>query len=165
MSNLSELQLNETRRNTEVTTDKGHTLSTDLIVSCTGLRVNSAAYSSSLSSCMADNGALKVNAHMQVEGFSNIFAVGDCANVNEPKMAYHAELHAAVAVSNIINSLRGKELKTYHTGNVTMLLAMGHDDGVGQFNGLKLPRFLVARGKSRSLLVWRSWSAMKQKEP
>ncbi|XP_049926508.1 apoptosis-inducing factor 2 [Epinephelus moara] len=115
--------------------------------------------------CLADNGALKVNDHLQVEGFSNVFAVGDCANVNEPKMAYHAGLHATVAVSNIINSLSGKELTSYRTGNVTMLLAMGRDDGVGQFNGLRLPRCLVALGKSRDLLLWKSWREMQQKQP
>lgn len=65
---------------------------------------------------LAQNGALKVNKHMQVEGFDNIYAIGDCANVNEPKMAYHAGLHAGVAVKNIINSLTGKSLTSYNTG-------------------------------------------------
>ncbi|XP_070697259.1 ferroptosis suppressor protein 1 [Pempheris klunzingeri] len=163
--NLSELQLNVTRKNTVVTTDKGTTLTTDLIICCIGLKVNSAAYASSFSGCLADDGALKVNAHLQVEGFSNVFAVGDCANVNEPKMAYHAGLHAAVAVTNITNSLNDKELTSYRTGNITMLLAMGHNDGVGQFNGWKLPRCLVTFGKSRDLLLWKSWREMEQKQP
>ncbi|KAF3707851.1 Apoptosis-inducing factor 2 [Channa argus] len=165
VSNLSELQLNVTRKNTEVTTDKGETLTTDLIISCTGLRVNSAAYASALSGCMTDNGALRVNQHLQIDGFSNIYAVGDCTNVREPKMAYHAGLHAAIAVNNIINSLSGKELTSYQTGNITMLLAMGRNDGVGQFNGFRLPRFLVTLGKSRDLLLWKSWKEMQQKQP
>lgn len=49
VSHLSELPLNVTRKNTEVVTDNGDTLVTDLIVSCTGLRVNSAAYSATFS--------------------------------------------------------------------------------------------------------------------
>lgn len=65
---------------------------------------------------LAENGALKVNEHLQVEGFANIYAVGDCADIKEPKLAYHAGLHAAVAVTNIINSLIGKELTMYRTG-------------------------------------------------
>lgn len=65
---------------------------------------------------MTSSGALKVNDHMQVDGFTNIFAVGDCADVNEPKMAYHAALHADVAVTNIANSVSGKALKSYRTG-------------------------------------------------
>ncbi|KAG7215006.1 hypothetical protein INR49_022896 [Caranx melampygus] len=165
VSHLSELPLNVTRRNMVVTTERGDTLTTDLIISCSGVRINSAAYASSLSDSVTDSGALKVNQHLQVEGFSNIFAVGDCANVNEPKLAYHAGLHATVAVSNIINSLKGKKLTSYHTGNVTMLVAMGRDDGVGQFNGLRLPRSVVALGKSRDLLLWKSWREMKQTQP
>ncbi|KAL0177552.1 hypothetical protein M9458_026446, partial [Cirrhinus mrigala] len=56
-----------------------------------------------------------VNQHLQVEGFDNVYAVGDCANLNEPKMAYHAGLHAAVAATNIKNSLTGKCLTSYRT--------------------------------------------------
>ncbi|XP_026210221.1 apoptosis-inducing factor 2 [Anabas testudineus] len=165
VSNLSELQLNVTQKNMKVSTDKGETIETDLIICCTGLRVNAAAYTSGLGGSMTDSGALKVNQQLQVDGFSNVYAVGDCNNIDEPKMAYHAGLHAAVAVSNISNSLSGKELTSYQTGNITMLLAMGRDDGVGQFNGLKLPRCLVALGKSRDLLLWKSWREMKQKQP
>ena len=47
VSNLSELQLNVVSRNSEVKTDKGQTLTSDLIISCTGLKVNSDAYASS----------------------------------------------------------------------------------------------------------------------
>ncbi|XP_021423415.1 apoptosis-inducing factor 2 isoform X1 [Oncorhynchus mykiss] len=118
-----------------------------------------------LDGCLAENGSLKVNVHLQVEGYDNVYAVGDCANVNEPKMAYHAGLHAGVAVANITNSLMGKHLESYHPGSVTMLLAMGHNDGVGQFNGLRLPRCLVTQGKSKNLLLWKSWKEMGQKAP
>ncbi|XP_075902126.1 ferroptosis suppressor protein 1 [Nelusetta ayraudi] len=165
VSNLSELQLNVAQKNTVVTLEGGDHVTIDLIICCTGLRVNSVAYASSLSGSMTSSGALKVNDHMQVDGFTNIFAVGDCADVNEPKMAYHAALHADVAVTNIANSVSGKELKSYRTGAVTMLLALGHDEGVGQFNGMRLPRCLVAWGKSRSLLLWKSWWEMGQKQP
>ncbi|XP_071329524.1 ferroptosis suppressor protein 1 [Trachinotus anak] len=165
VTKLSELQLNVTQKNMMVSTDRGDTLTTDLVVCCTGLKVNSAAYASSFSGSLTHSGALRVNQHLQVHGFSNVFAVGDCADVKEPKMAYHAGLHAAVAVTNITNSLSGKELTSYQTGNITMLLAMGRDDGVGQFNGLKLPRCVVALGKSRDLLLWKSWREMKQTQP
>lgn len=46
-----------------------------------------------------------------------------------------------------------------------MLLALGPDEGVGQFNGMRLPRCLVALGKSRTLLLWKSWWEMDQKQP
>lgn len=162
---LDKLQFNTTQKDMEVITESGTRFSIDLIISCTGMRVNASAYQSAFSSCMAENGALRVNQHMQVEGFSNVFAAGDCANVSEPKMAYHAALHGTAAATNIINSVSGRPLTAYRTGNVTMLMVMGHDDGVGQVNGFQLPRFLVAFLKSRNLLVWKSWWDMNQKEP
>lgn len=67
---------------------------------------------------LASNSALKVNKHLQLEGYDNIYAIGDCADLKEPKMAYHAGLHANVAVTNIINSLTHKPLKTYEPGKV-----------------------------------------------
>lgn len=71
---------------------------------------------------VAENGALKVNKHLEVDGFDNVYAVGDCANLNEPNLAYHAGLHAGVAATNIINSLSGKALTSYHTGNKNIVL-------------------------------------------
>ena len=65
---------------------------------------------------LASDGALKVNEYLQVEGYSHIYAIGDCADVREPKMAYHASLHANVAVANIVNSMKQRPLKAYKPG-------------------------------------------------
>ncbi|KAM9700222.1 ferroptosis suppressor protein 1 isoform 6-T6 [Menidia menidia] len=164
VQDLAALRLNVTQRGQTVRTDR-ETLTTDLVLICTGTRVNASAYASSLSGSMAPGGALRVNAFLQVDGFSNVFAVGDCAHLPEPKLAYGAQRHAATAAANIHRSLRGEELIAYRPGNVTMLLAMGPDDGVGQLNGVRLPRCLVALGKSRDLLLWKSWREMGQKQP
>uniref|UniRef100_A0A4W4EE64 Ferroptosis suppressor protein 1 n=1 Tax=Electrophorus electricus TaxID=8005 RepID=A0A4W4EE64_ELEEL len=165
VSNLNELEFNVTQKGMVIKTNKKEQITIDLAICCTGNKINSGAYKSSLGGSMAENGALKVNEHMQVEGFDNIYAVGDCSNISEPKMAYHAGLHAKVAATNIVSSLSGKSLTSYHTGNITMVVAMGRDDGVGQFNGYKLPRFLVTKGKSQGLLLWKSWREMGQNPP
>lgn len=65
---------------------------------------------------LAENGALLVNEHLQISGMENVYAIGDCADIKEPKMAYHAGLHAAVAVENIVRSLSKKSLKIYKPG-------------------------------------------------
>ncbi|XP_048714076.2 ferroptosis suppressor protein 1 isoform X4 [Caretta caretta] len=114
---------------------------------------------------LAGNGALKVNQYLQVEGYDNIYAIGDCADVKEPKMAYHAGLHANIVVTNIINSLTQKPLKTYQPGSLTFLLSMGRNDGVGQINGCYVGRLLVTIAKSRDLFVSKSWETMGQTMP
>ncbi|XP_005996180.1 apoptosis-inducing factor 2 isoform X3 [Latimeria chalumnae] len=164
-SNLTQLKLNEVQQEMSVETDKGTTVTADLVICCTGIKVNSSAYSNALKLKLADNGALRVNEHLQVEGSENIYAIGDCADVKEPKMAYHAELHAKVAVKNIVNSLTQKPLAAYEPGRLTMLLSMGRNDGVGQISNCYVGRILVVMAKSRGLLVWKSWWAMGQCVP
>ncbi|KAK1791110.1 hypothetical protein P4O66_002143 [Electrophorus voltai] len=109
VSNLNELEFNVTQKGMVIKTNKKEQITIDLAICCTGNKINSGG-------SMAENGALKVNEHMQVEGLDNIYAVGDCSNISEPKMAYHAGLHAKVAATNIVNSLSGKSLTSYHTG-------------------------------------------------
>ncbi|KAM3913214.1 ferroptosis suppressor protein 1 [Leptodactylus fuscus] len=166
VSNLDELTLNMVRENMELHLDKDtEVITSDLILCCTGLKINSSCYINAFGDKVASNGALKVNDYLQVEGFNNIYAVGDCADLTEPKMAYTAGLHAEIAVSNIINSLMEKPLKAYKTGPVTMLISLGRNDGVGQFNGVYMGGFFVTLAKSKHMFVSKSWNKMGQKMP
>ncbi|GAB5578441.1 ferroptosis suppressor protein 1 isoform X1 [Prionailurus iriomotensis] len=194
VSNLEELPLNEYRECIQVHTDKGTEVATNLVIVCNGIRINSAAYrsaprskhlaiqlgmtvwgveaiirlelSSSLKeSHLASDGALRVNEYLQVEGCSHIYAIGDCADVREPKMAYHAGLHANVAVANIVNARKQRPLKAYKPGALTFLLAMGRNDGVGQISGFYVGRLMVRLAKSRDLFVSSSWKTMRQSPP
>ncbi|XP_054838034.1 ferroptosis suppressor protein 1 isoform X2 [Eublepharis macularius] len=165
VSNLPMLTLNQFSENMAVKTDKGTEIATDMVILCTGIEINSSAYSSVFFDKLASDGALKVNEHLQVVGYDNIYAIGDCAHVKEPKMAYHASLHANVVVTNIINSLTQKPLKTYKPGSLTYLLSMGRNDGVGQINGYYVGCVIVTTVKSRDLFVSKSWKEMGQRMP
>ncbi|XP_049711773.1 ferroptosis suppressor protein 1 isoform X5 [Elephas maximus indicus] len=118
-----------------------------------------------LKSRLASNGALQVNEYLQVEGYSNVYAIGDCADVKEPKMAYHAGLHANIVTTNIINSMKQRPLKAYKPGALTFLLSMGRNDGVGQISGFYVGWLMVRLLKSRDLFVSTSWKTMKQSPP
>ncbi|KAJ1143439.1 hypothetical protein NDU88_009748 [Pleurodeles waltl] len=122
VSNLKELTMNHTQDKIEVKLDKSPDIVVcNLVIGCTGIKINSNGYSDAFYDKLASNGALKVNKHLQVEGHSNIYAIGDCADVNEPKMAYYAGVHAKVAVTNIINSLKNKPLTSHNPGNINGL--------------------------------------------
>ncbi|XP_059968635.1 ferroptosis suppressor protein 1 isoform X2 [Mesoplodon densirostris] len=113
VSNLEALPLNEHRERITVQTDKGAEVAANLVIACSGIKINSLAYRSAFGDQLASDGALRVNEYLQVEGYSHIYAIGDCADVREPKMAYHASLHANVAVTNIVNSVKQRPLKAY----------------------------------------------------
>ncbi|KAL2769787.1 ferroptosis suppressor protein 1 [Daubentonia madagascariensis] len=165
VNNLEELPLNEYREYIKVQTDKGTEVATNLVILCNGIKINSSAYRSAFESRLASNGALRVNEHLQVEGHSNIYAIGDCADVREPKMAYLAGLHANIAVANIVNSMKQRPLKAYKPGALTFLLSMGRNDGVGQISGFYVGRLMVRLAKSRDLFVSTSWKTMRQSPP
>uniref|UniRef100_A0A8D0G354 Ferroptosis suppressor protein 1 n=1 Tax=Sphenodon punctatus TaxID=8508 RepID=A0A8D0G354_SPHPU len=162
VSNLHTLTLNQFQENLLVRTDKGTEVAADLVIVCSGIKINSSAYSSAFGDKLASDGALKINEHLQVEGYDNIYAIGDCADLKGPKLAYSAGLHANIAVTNILNSLTQKPLKTYRPGSLTLLLSMGRNDGVGQVNGCYVGHLLVTFAKSRDIFVSQSWKNMGQ---
>ncbi|NXE81727.1 AIFM2 factor, partial [Cochlearius cochlearius] len=165
VSNVENLTPNRFQKDMVIRTEKGTKVVVDMVVLCTGIKINSSAYAATFGDKMASDSALKVNKHLQLEGHENIYAIGDCADLKEPKMAYHAGLHADIAVTNIINSLTHKPLKTYEPGSLTFLLSMGRNDGVGQVNGYYVGRLLVTIAKSRDLFVSKSWRTMGQTMP
>nr|XP_033799485.1 apoptosis-inducing factor 2 [Geotrypetes seraphini]XP_033799486.1 apoptosis-inducing factor 2 [Geotrypetes seraphini] len=165
VSNLGSLPMNCVQENMEIKLDKGTEIVADMVICCTGIKINSFCYRDAFGDKLADDGALKVNEELQVEGYSNIYAIGDCANVNEPKMAYHAGLHAKIVVTNIINSLTNKPLKSYKPGSLTMLISMGRNDGVGQINGWCVGSFVVKHLKSQDIFVGKKWKEMRQSMP
>ncbi|XP_053307245.1 ferroptosis suppressor protein 1 [Spea bombifrons] len=166
VTNLDKVTLNVALENIELQLDKDpDVVSTNLVICCTGLKINSSCYSIALGDKVASDGSLIVNEFLQVDGHPNIYAVGDCANLNGPKMAYLAGLHAKIAVTNILNSLKDKPLKPLKPGSLSMLLSMGRDDGVGQINGCYVGRFIVTKAKSKDIFVSKSWKEMGQKMP
>lgn len=92
-----------------------------------------------------------MNEFLQVEGYSNIYAIGDCADIKEPKMAYHAGLHANIAVANIVNSMKQRPLKAYKPGKERLgtlwLLKFGIRLTEG-FGGCKVNDHKIAGTKS-----------------
>ncbi|KAE8591206.1 hypothetical protein XENTR_v10018341 [Xenopus tropicalis] len=166
VTNLDQVTSNVAQENTVLQLDKNSEVVTcDLVLCCTGYKISSSSYSSAFGDKLAEDGALIVNDYLQVQGHANVYAVGDCAYINEPKMAYYAGIHARVAATNVRNSLIGKSLKTYKPGALSMLLSMGRNDGVGQFNGCYLGRFFVTMAKSRDIFVSKSWKEMGQTMP
>ena len=65
---------------------------------------------------MDDHGRLKVNQYLQVEGHEDIFAMGDCTNLKETKLAYLALQHAKTILGSLKLRAKNKALKKYTPG-------------------------------------------------
>lgn len=94
---------------TEITTEGGD-FSADAIVFIPGM--TGSAWLQETDLPKSPGGMLKSDAHCLVEGSDNIYAVGDCASTPgpdwKPKQAHMADLQAACAAQNLLDSLSGK---------------------------------------------------------
>ncbi|XP_067876420.1 ferroptosis suppressor protein 1-like [Heterodontus francisci] len=165
VNNLEELGVNKAQKNMKVLTNKGQEITTDMVICCTGIRINSSAYANSLKDKLTENDAIIVDEHLNVKGMKVVFAIGDCANVNEHKSAYTAEFQAIACVKNIVHSLRAEPMEPYKPGAPYMLVTMGRNDGVGQMCGCNVGKLIVTYVKSKDLLVKTSWKKMGQRMP
>jgi len=118
VTNLDKLEKNKVVKQTVAIGDDDE-LESDLVVACIGLPPNRDSINDLVDSQYIDeNGRIKVNGYLQVEGMKNkkIFAIGDCCNTQEDKMAAYAGKQAELLVNNITMTLRGyrmEELKEY----------------------------------------------------
>ncbi|XP_066266661.1 ferroptosis suppressor protein 1-like [Branchiostoma lanceolatum] len=164
VTNLDQLPTDRVE-NVTVVTDKGTEISADLVIPCTGLKVNSMAYKDSLASSMEDNGSLKVNNFFEVQGTEGIYAIGDCTNIPETKMAYRAGMHADLLVKNILAQETGGTRKEYKPDPFIMVVSVGRKAGLGQKGTSLLPEFVVRMLKARDMMTGRYWKEMGQKLP
>jgi len=140
-------------------------LEADLVISCIGMPPNKAEVAKLLpASSIDETGRAKVDEFLAVEGCSNVFALGDCCNTPEHKMAAHAAVHAETVVANILLEAEGKARKAYKQKFVGMLVPFGAKAGAGSFDGWNLPNFAVVMLKSSDLFTSKYWATMGQKE-
>jgi NADH dehydrogenase len=101
------------------------------------------------------SGAVIAEATLQVKGFPNIWAVGDCARIPNvrnqdhfyPPTAQHAQREGRHVAENIIAVLRGKPPKAFRFRTLGTLVALGHRTGVAEIRGWKFS----------GLLAWLMW--------
>lgn len=121
-------------------------------------------------------GGIITDETLQVKGVSNIWAVGDCAQIPDahnvgqyhPPTAQHALREGKVAAENIVAVLNGHPPKPFHFRTVGLLVALGHRTGAAEIMGRRfsgLLAWLLWRGiylsklpglekKARVLLDW-----------
>jgi NADH dehydrogenase len=98
-------------------------------------------------------GKLKATSEMQVEGTTDVWAIGDCALVPmtngemAPPTAQHAIRQAAVAAHNILAALRGGPRRTFTFTGLGKMGSLGHRSAVAEVFGIKIS----------GLLAWFMW--------
>ncbi|MFC4906087.1 FAD-dependent oxidoreductase [Actinomadura gamaensis] len=136
-----------------------------------GVAVQTSYLGADLAAARTPEGRIRVTETLNVEGFPNVYALGDVTDLDEAKMAGYAMKHAEVVAANIAARVRGEEpAATYAPSPIpSVLLPLGPDRGVGQFPGPDGPLVVsaetVADYKGRDLFVGRFAELFKTAEP
>ncbi|KAF8994493.1 FAD/NAD(P)-binding domain-containing protein [Cyathus striatus] len=152
-----------------VTCRSGKTIPADLVIPTRGARPNTALFHALGEGTLTPTGQVKVNKHLQLPAFSDIFALGDIVDIKEQKQAAKVAGHAAVIADNILLALgeRKGALKEYNVGAEMIVITNGKDGGVtymGFLWGLLFGNWVTKTLKSKTLLVPMGRSAIGLKD-
>merc|ERR1712004_20186 len=160
VENLDQIDLEHVKVQT-VSTNKGTKLETDFVCKAIGLYVDPSPYKNGLGSAVTDRGQLKVNEYLEVEGFKDVYAVGDCNN-RPPQMAYAAQQQSELLVKNIYHKKNNEELEIWKDEAslfVKIVMSVGPHHGLGQFpDGRLFPEENAINFKAKDLMVEREWT-------
>ncbi|MEM7115432.1 MAG: FAD-dependent oxidoreductase [Chloroflexota bacterium] len=106
------------------------TIQPDVAYLCVGMVPNTEFLQAELPNILNDRGLIKVDANMKVEGYENLYAVGDCSTADSRKHGYLACLQGAHVADVLINLAVGKTSKPYGEPPLLMVTTTGKDTGV-----------------------------------
>jgi len=153
------------------TTDKGTTIEADLTFVTFGVTLNTDSLKADFSTHLDHMGRVKVNQYLQLEGYPNIFAIGDITNIPEPKLSSAAKVHGGIVAENIqILAASNGALKSHTPITIPLVVVpVGSSLGAMQLplgkNSLVLGAWAASRGKGKQLLVKRYWKALNNVMP
>ncbi|KAF8994497.1 hypothetical protein BDQ17DRAFT_1331122 [Cyathus striatus] len=165
---LGEYIDNTETKDSVVTCRSGKTIPVDLIPTRGG-RLNTALFYALGEGTLTPTGHVKVNKHLQLPAYSDIFALGDIVDIKEQKQAAKVAGHAAVIADNILLALgeRKGALKEYNGSSEMIVITNGKDGDVTYFGflwGLLFGNWVTKTLESKTLLVPMGRSAIGLKD-
>jgi apoptosis-inducing factor 2 len=134
------------KRDTFVTSTK-RAIHADFGFWCAGIKANPTFMDGFPPSIFSDHRTLRVNQHLQLVGYPNIFVCGDITNFEEEKNAAHANSQAGVITENVLRTVRHKPLLSYHSKQEPADISLGSWDGIITYPPFVMVGFIPGIGK------------------
>ncbi len=149
LKNIENFQTNK------IKTENGKEIEFDAYFICIGVVPNTDWLKTSMPGSLDDRGFIRIKDTFQLESNPNVFALGDCCNLNESKLAYITEGHASIVAINIKKLIKDNQnLKKYEISNNTMMiLSIGRNQGIFERGSINFKGFLPAMIKSKNLFI------------
>jgi apoptosis-inducing factor 2 len=120
------------------------TIQVDKVYTCVGMVPNTEFLQAELANALDAKGLIQVNEFMQVKGYDNLYALGDCAALDNNKHGYLASVQGGMLADAIVKKSKGKKVKAYKTPPLAIVTPTGTDTGVAQMPfGVFTAKFLV----------------------
>jgi NADH dehydrogenase FAD-containing subunit len=118
----------------EVETHSGERIEGDIWFRSFGSRVTTDYLTDGALVALTPSGLVPVTDRLTVVGHDNVYALGDIADLTDPKMATWAQTQAAVVVENLTAQLAGRPADAVYnpTSTQRIFLPLGSHRGVGQ---------------------------------
>jgi len=120
------------------------TLQADIAYVCVGMVPNTEFLQAELPGILDDKGLIKVDSYMKVQGHENLYALGDCATLDNNKHGYIANVQGGMLGDALLKSAKGAKIKPYKTPTFAVIASTGTDSGVAQMPfGVTTAKFFV----------------------
>ncbi len=106
------------------------TMRPDIAYVCVGMIPNTEFLRVDLPDILDDKGLIKVDTFMKVEGYENLYSLGDCSTLDSRKHGYLAGVQGALLGDALLNAAQGKTVKPYNNPPVMVVTTTGTDSGV-----------------------------------
>jgi NADH dehydrogenase FAD-containing subunit len=133
-------------------TDGGKKIKADLAFLCTGIKPNFDFMNYQFSDKLNENNQIKVNNHLQVEGFRNIFAAGDVNDRLVEKTAQNSRHQGKIVAKNIISLEKNIRLKEYSSKTTPLVISLGKWDGIFSWKNFVFTGIIP--GIMKSVIEW-----------
>jgi NADH dehydrogenase FAD-containing subunit len=138
-----------------VTTADGRTVEADIWFQCYGAAPVTGYLAGDLAGTRTPDGYLSVTPDLHLDGFDNVYAVGDIVALDVNKAGV-ASRQASVVVANIRAAITGEgEPEKYVVGPASILLPLGPNGGAGQRaeGGALVPAHVVSQLKGADMMI------------
>ncbi len=135
-----------------ITLNNGETIETDTVIWSAGVKGKSIDGISI--DALGKGNRYKVNAHNQIEGYKNIFAIGDIALMNgdekypngHPMVAPVAVQQAQLFAKNLTHLISNKPLQSFHYFDKGSMATVGRHKAVFESFGIKMQGYIAWLG-------------------
>jgi len=132
----------------------------DIVYLCAGAKPNTSMMRTHFSNALDENNRLDVDANLRIRHTNHIFAMGDCANVDELKLGFLADKQGVAVAENIYRLLTNKNLKPYKTNPKMALVPTGRKSGLLQLPFAVTTLRCLVNVKQKDLFISKSFKAL-----